>query len=336
MSSARILTVLLLICATVARVEGARQTTALRIALIGFVDGSVAGEQTTTGSGVEATLEAALKRDARASLIERSQLQPALSGIGYQGSVNMTRNEARGLGAAIGCDFFIIGKKDVSTRSQAKNESHEEALIGVMIVDGRTGALAAFDFLSARAATKEAALAAVMKELESRARNYVDRMNEYRAAREAMDRSNAAGSEHIEDVPDAESALGAGFEPPGFSNRVKPEYTEAAERADVSAIVEAVAVFRANGEIGDVQIIRWAGFGLDESAETAIRKLNFKPATRDGKAISVRATVRYNFRRTDKTGGDEPAAKPQEPSVPDLRKYFKPGHRPLLIQANRL
>jgi TonB family protein len=312
-------------------VEGATQATterALRVALIGFVGGSPASEPLR----FEDALESALKRDARVALIDRSQSQPALKGVGYSGSINMTRDEARGLGAAIGCDFFIIGKKDVSTRSRTKGESHEEALAGVMIVDGRTGVLARFDFLSEKAATKEAALAAVMKAIEARAQSYVDRMNECRAEREATNRSNATGSERIEDLPDAETASGAGFKPPEFSNRVKPEYAEPAERADISATVEAVAVFRMNGEVGEVQVIRWAGFGLDESAERAIRSLKFKPATRDGKPISVRATVRYNFRRLSDQPGkpDEPAAKPQDPPVPDLRKYFKPGHRPRL------
>lgn len=331
----RVITVLLLICAMggkwSAPVEAhAPAQRALRIALIGFVDGSLADEKSTVAPKLEDILEAALKLDARVALINRSQFQPALSGIGYAGSINLTRDEARGLGAAVGCDFFIVGKKDVSTRSQAKGESHEEALAGVMIVDGRTGALALFDLLREKAATKEAAFAALIKAIETRARNYVDRMNEYRAAREATRQSTGAISERIEDVPDAESALGAGFKPPEFSNRVKPEYAEAAERADISATVEAVAVFRANGEIGEIEITRWAGFGLDESAERAIRSLKFKPAMRDNKAISVRATVRYNFRRTNDQPGkpDEPAAKPQEPPVPDLRKYFKPGYRP--------
>jgi outer membrane biosynthesis protein TonB len=38
---------------------------------------------------------------------------------------------------------------------------------------------------------------------------------------------------------------------------------------------------------------------LDEAAERAIRQLKFKPATRAGLAVSVRAGVRYNFRRVD-------------------------------------
>src|ERR1044072_2085727 len=125
--------------------DGAGRET-LRVALIGFVDGSLAGGQAGGARGPEGTLEAALKRDAGVALIEGAQIQPALSGIRYEGSNNMRRDEARRLGAAIGCDFFITGKKDVSTRSEAKGERHEEAILGVMIVDGRTWQLAAFDF----------------------------------------------------------------------------------------------------------------------------------------------------------------------------------------------
>ena len=47
----------------------------------------------------------------------------------------MSRDEARRVGAAIGCDFFIIGKAEALTRSTRENESHEEAYAGVMIVD---------------------------------------------------------------------------------------------------------------------------------------------------------------------------------------------------------
>src|SRR6185295_14800186 len=121
---------------------------------------------------------------------------------------------------------------------------------------------------------------------------------------------------------DADSAAGAGFTPPEFLNRVKPEYTDEAERADITATVEALAVFRADGTVGEIQITRWAGFGLDEAAARAVRQLKFKPARRNGRPASVRATVRYNFRRIKEPA--QPAAPvepPAEKPAPDLRKY---------------
>ncbi|HJQ25419.1 MAG TPA: energy transducer TonB [Blastocatellia bacterium] len=268
----------------------ATQQAPLRVAVIGFSGPATTDEQP------QAALQAALARSAQITLIDTEQIKPAVAGVGYDGSINMTRDAARRLGAAIGCDFFIIGKRDLFTRSEAKAESHEEALAGVMIVDARTGELAAFDFINERAATRTAAMEALTKTLAARANGYVERMVAHRARRDAP-HNLAQPTEHIEELPAAESAAGADFKPPEFLNRVKPEYTAEAERADITATVEASAVFRADGTVGEITITQWAGFGLDEAAARAIRQLKFKPATHAGQPVSVRATVRYNFRR---------------------------------------
>ena len=96
-------------------------------------------------------------------MVDDSIVRSALRGLGYDGSINMSRDEARRVGAAIGCDFFITGKLEVLTRSELKGESHEEAFAGLMVVDGRTGDLAVFDFISEKATTRELALNAVEK-----------------------------------------------------------------------------------------------------------------------------------------------------------------------------
>jgi TonB family protein len=262
----------------------------LRVALVGFSGPATTDEQP------QAALQASLARSAQIALIDTEQIKPAVAGVGYDGSINMTRDEARRLGAAIGCDFFIIGKRDLFTRSEAKAESHEEALVGVMIVDARTGELVAFDFINERAATRAAAMEALTKTLAARAAGYVERMVAYRTRRAAAHNLDQPAAQ-VEELSAAESAAGAGFKPPEFLNRVKPEYTAEAERADITATVEASTVFRADGTVGEITITRWAGFGLDEAAARAIHQLKFKPATRAGQPISVRATVRYNFRR---------------------------------------
>jgi TonB family protein len=271
----------------------ALQQAPLRVAIVGF-NGVSAGER-AGDDPLQSALRAALARRSQITLIEPLQVEPAVAGVGYDGSINMSRDEARRLGAAIGCDFFVIGKRDLFTRSEAKAESHEEALVGVMIVDARTGELAAFDFINEKAATRAAAIEAVMKTLATRAAGYVERMIAHRAR--GMAQQSGEPIEHIEELPDADTAATAGVKPPEFLNRVKPEYTSEAERADISATVEATAVFRADGTVGEITITRWAGFGLDEAAAATIRQLKFKPATREGRAVSVRATVRYNFRR---------------------------------------
>src|SRR2546427_4946024 len=137
----------------------------LRVAVIGFAR----QKGTTYSHQVEAALTEALSRDARVTLIDQSLAQPALVGIGYDGSINMSKDEARGLGAAIGCDFFIVGKSEMLTRSSRENESYEEAYAGVMLVDARSGSLAAFDFVAEKGVTREGALNALVKTLSARA-----------------------------------------------------------------------------------------------------------------------------------------------------------------------
>lgn len=296
------------------------QEARVRVALLGFTHSST--DQSASPAGkAQSLLSSKLSSDSRVSLIDQAIVQPALKGIGYEGSINMTRDEARSVGSAIGCDFFITGKLEAFTRSDRAAEEHEEAIAGVMIVDGRTGALAVFDFIGEKAATREAAVDSLIKSLANRAGTYIDRLGRFQLARTQPINSGKTPPESIEDIPDEGSALAAGFVPPEFLNRVKPDYADAAERADITATVEATAVFLAGGEVGDIQIVRWAGFGLDESAERAIRQLRFKAATRDGKPVGVRATVRYNFRRLNETPSETP--KTEDKPVPDLRQLFK-------------
>jgi TonB family protein len=305
------------------------QEARLRVALIGLTLPSTV-DSTAVANKAESGLTTSFGSDSRVTLVDPSIARPALKGIGYDGSINMSRDEARRVGSAIGCDFFITGKLEAFTRSDRAAEEHEEALIGVMVIDGRTGELAVFDFIDEKGATREAAVDALMKTLATRAAGYVDRMSRFQLARAqiGLPSSDKTPAERVEDIPDEGSPGATGFKQPEFLNRVKPEYPDAADRADITATVEASAVFRANGQVGEVQITRWAGFSLDESAERAIRQLKFKPATRDGKPISVRATVRYNFRRLSEAKPAEPTIKPEVKRVPDLRRLFKPGYRP--------
>ncbi len=301
--------------------------------LPGLIRVAVAGFNDTTGkhkAAVEAALAAALGRDTRVELIERARLLPALAGIGYDGSLNLSRDEARSVGAAIGCDFFIIGKVDVTARSERPGESHQEAIIGVMIVDGRTGELALFNYIIEKAKSPDEALIAAARTLTARAQGYVDYAREFQAARRSKGPVSQPPDEIIEELPDEASPRAVGFTQPVFTDRAKPAYTEEADRANISASVEVTAVFLASGEVGETAVTRWAGFGLDESAVAAVRHLKFKPATRDGEPVSVRAMIRYNFRKKTEA---EPAAAPapQPPAVPqrDLRELFKQRRRPL-------
>lgn len=298
----------------------------VRVAVIGLAHQK--GE--SDAHQIEAALTDGLSRDARVGLIDEALVRPALVGIGYDGSINMSKDEARRVAAAIGCDFFIVGKTEALTRSTRENESHEEAYAGVMIVGAKTGSLAAFDFVSAKGDTRDAALNGLAKTLSARVSGYVNQLAQLNATKEQERISTRAeGDERIEEMPDEGSRRAVGFAPPEFLSRVKPEYTSEAEQANITAAVEAMVVFRLNGEVGRIEIMRWAGFGLEESAERAIRQLKFKPATREGKPVSVRALIRYNFRRVSEPISKPEAPMPKPPEKPerDLRQLMKPSYR---------
>jgi Gram-negative bacterial TonB protein C-terminal len=269
-----------------------------RIAIIGFQFSNENGRPVQ----LENALVEALNVDSRVSLIDDTLVRPAVTGIGYRGSINMSKDEARKLGAAVGCDFFFIGKAEAFSRSDHENESHEEAYAAVMIVDGRSGDLRVFDLISSKAASRESAVAAVVKDLTKRTPSYIDEMLSL-SARVSTGRPETSASsepksrELIEEIPATGSARSMGFTSPEFLNRVKPEYPPQAALADITATVEAMVVFRSDKQVGNIEITRWAGFGLEESSERAIRQLKFKPAMRDGRPINARALIQYNFRK---------------------------------------
>jgi len=269
-----------------------------RVAIIGFQFSKENGKPVQ----LENALVEALKRDPTVSLIDDALVRPAVTGIGYSGSINMSKDEARKLGAAVGCDFFVIGKAEAFSRSDHEKESHEEAYAAVMIVDGRTGDLRVFDLISSKAGTREHAVGEVVKDFTKRTPSYIDGMLSVSArvstgSPETAARSEPKSRERIEEIPAQGSARSTGFTSPEFLNRVKPEYPPQAALADITATVEAMVIFRSDGQVGNIEITRWAGFGLEESSEHAIRQLKFKPAMRDGRPINVRALIQYNFRK---------------------------------------
>jgi periplasmic protein TonB len=50
------------------------------------------------------------------------------------------------------------------------------------------------------------------------------------------------------------------------------------------------------GNPTEIKLIRGLGKGLDEKAVECVQKWHFKPATRNGEPVSVKATVEINFR----------------------------------------
>ena len=102
----------------------------------------------------------------------------------------------------------------------------------------------------------------------------------------------------IEEAPeDEKTAEVQGIRVPRPYRRLRPEYPQSAARADAEATVDVAVDVGADGEVSEIQIVRWAGFGLDEATVATVRQLHFFPAMKNGAPIPMRVLLRYNFRK---------------------------------------
>ena len=72
-------------------------------------------------------------------------------------------------------------------------------------------------------------------------------------------------------------------------------YTDSARSAGVSGVVRLLVGFSADGNVKHILIVKPLGFGLNEQAVRAARKIKFEPATKEGKPVSVVKQIEYSF-----------------------------------------
>lgn len=75
-----------------------------------------------------------------------------------------------------------------------------------------------------------------------------------------------------------------------------PGYTREARRRSIQGLVILSVVLSADGTIGRVAVERALPAGLTENAMRAACKIKFKPAIKNGNAVSSRVLVEYAFR----------------------------------------
>jgi TonB family protein len=243
----------------------------------------------------------------RIVIIDRDLGIAAARGAGFQGSLNLNTMEARDIGAAIGCDFFIIGDADTVRRSPSTGAPYFESYADVFIVSARTGQLISWRRPLERRDTADEAEKALLQTLSAAGENRVAvlRAAEDEAAeRSAAVETPAAAIEVMSDDTSAKSDTRA----PRPYRRLKPLYPESAAQAEVEATVDVLVDVDAHGEISHIEIARWAGYGLDQSVTDTVKQMHFFPAMREGVAIPMRVLLRYNFHRTSP---DKTASKPQ-------------------------
>lgn len=246
-------------------------------------------------------LASSLAADERLSILDRDQSRAAANGAGYVGSFNMTLEEARNLGAVIDCDFFLTGDAQTLRRSPSVGPIYYEAYVAIFIVSARTGRLILWERPSFEAASPAEAEKRLWAELTGAAmrHRYATRI---RRAQEDERTARALAQSHstpvIEDAPAEAEAHGVRLPLP--YRRQRPPYPEEAARVEAEATVDVEVEIGADGEVMRVDVVRWAGFGLDEATVQTVRQLHFRPALRDGVAVPMRVLLRYNFRKPPK------------------------------------
>jgi len=225
----------------------------------------------------------------------------AAKGIGYSGSLNLSVAEARDLGAALATEFYVLGDAQTLRRSSSQSPIYYESYCSLFVVSARTGRLLSWErssFEDLEATIAESKLSQYLAD-DALTRRVIALM---KTSNEAELRQRIAPpvpvETLIEDAPDDEKAAEVnGIRLPRPFRRLKPEYPETAAKAEAEATVDVAVDVGADGEIGEVQIVRWAGFGLDESTLATVRQLHFFPAMKNGTPIPMRVLLRYNFRK---------------------------------------
>ena len=234
------------------------------------------------------------------SVIDRDQASAAALGAGFEGSLNLTIQQARDLGAAMGCDFYFIGEAQTVRRSPSTKPVYYESYATVFLVSARTGRLVLWERPTVQRDAfqeSEKALLAILSSAETRQRYFIAMRQAQEVERAERVTAVAGGAQIIEVMSDDESDRNQEVRAPRPYRRLKPPYPETAARAEVEATVDVLVDIDASGEVGRVEIARWAGYGLDQSVIDTVTQMHFFPAMRDGAAIPMRVLLRYNFRK---------------------------------------
>ncbi len=218
------------------------------------------------------------------NVLDRSMADAAFRSADVKEPFNQTVETAKTLAEVIGCEFFIVIKTADQRRAGIRRPDYFESNAAVFVIDGRTGELIFFKLFLREASTAECA----RKALEDRAAEIADNI-----ASAAADSRPAPRRSDIALPPDPAPQT---FRAPIPYKRIKPEYTEQAMIYDIEATVDVAVDIDADGTVLDTRIERWAGYGLDESVEQNIRRMNWRPAELNGKYLPMRILLRYNFK----------------------------------------
>ena len=222
-------------------------------------------------------------------VIDTDLAESAYRSVEIADPFNMSADEARRVGSVVGCDRFLILRSALQRRAATGSDFYFEAYAVTYLVDCRSGLLLNWRLTNSEAKTEAEAIQGLLD----------------KAAGLAVGIANHKVGPRVDvpefpEPPPENSPDFAGLKLPVPYKRIRPEYTATAALYSVKATVDIEVDIDAEGRIASSRIVRWAGFGLDESVERAVRSMNWRPAMRNGKSLPMRVLLRYNFRKVEK------------------------------------
>ncbi len=203
---------------------------------------------------------------------------------------NMTVGEGRAASIVTGCDFLVLIRTATQRRTSSARPEYYESFAAIYLVSGRTGELLLWRLITFDGNVPETADRALADSVKATADVLINSIK---------NRASHETPAEIEVVPPEHSSAAVGLKPPIPYRRIKPEYTSTAYLYDIRATVEIEADIGSDGAVLATRIVRWAGYGLDEASDKAVRAMNWRPAMRNGKPLPMRVLLRYNFTKVD-------------------------------------
>lgn len=227
-----------------------------------------------------------------AKILDASLSETAFRAMNFATPFNLTKAESKTVASAIGCDYFLLVKSENMRRSAYRKPENFESYASVFAVSSRTGRLVFFALKSFEDEKSNEADKQLFDITDLLATEIIEKLKIV-SREEAMEKP----TQNIFELPEENSAEAKGLRPPLPYRRIKPEYTSTAYFYNIEATVDVEIEVSETGKILKTEIVRWAGYGLDESVRETVLKMQWRPADRNGKTLPMRVLLRYNFKK---------------------------------------
>jgi TonB family protein len=217
--------------------------------------------------------------------LDADLVKSAFKSTTYESIFNLTTVEAKIIGTAIGCDYFVLLKTETQRRNSFEKGEYFESYAVIYLVNSKTGHLVFWKIYSFEDRKSNLAELKLFTQIKLISSEIKISSGDYNA-----DKPNIA------EFSDNDNLLRS----PLPYKRIKPAYTTLANLYSIAATVDIEVDLNEKGEITRTEIVRWAGFGLDESVIETVKKMSWRPALKNGKALPIRVLLRYNFKKVEK------------------------------------